>query len=425
MTVTAWFNCSAGAAGDMALAALVDAGVDLAEVERVCRALDLDGWSLRSERVERGGIAANRVVVEAAPVHVHRPWAEVRRLVEEAALAPRVTGRALAVFERLAIAEGRVHGVPPEDVEFHEVGAVDSIVDVVGTCVALELLGVDRVTANAVVLGTGGTVRSAHGELPNPPPAVVALTEGARVIGLDVPRELTTPTGAALLVALVERWGAVPAMAVRATGVGAGTRDPADRPNVLTVVIGEDTAAEPGEGGAERAADPTSGTDAASGAAADADWSADTLQLVESNIDDQTGEVLGHTVGALIESGALDAWVVPVTAKKGRPGHVVSALAATEHVDAVRARLVAETGTLGVRVTPCVRWARPRSSAEVRVDGHAVRVKHAAGWAKAEHDDVVAVAAATGRPAREVAAAALEVWRRSAPGPAAPGPAGS
>ncbi|MDY7106496.1 MAG: nickel pincer cofactor biosynthesis protein LarC [Actinomycetota bacterium] len=431
MTRTAWFNCSAGAAGDMILAALVDAGADLAAVEETCRSLGVAGWSLRTDRVARGAVTGTHVVVDAEPSHTHRPWLDVRRIVLDAGLPERVTARALAVFERLAEAEGRVHGLPPDEVEFHEVGAVDSIVDVVGACVALELLGIDRVAANAVVLGTGGTVRSAHGLLPNPPPAVMILTEGAPVVGIDVARELTTPTGAALLVALVEHWGAVPAMSVRSIGIGAGTRDPADRPNVLTVTIGDDAAGAAPEAGRPAAVShpphaPRTVGSASSHPAGPAGPSepagpsdhvgarVDPLLLVESNIDDQTGEVLGHTVAALLDAGAVDAWIVPVTGKKGRPAHVVSALADGDHVDAVRDRLVAETGTLGVRVTPCERWARRRSRGEVLVEGGAVGIKYADGWAKPEHDDVVAVSEATGRPVREVAAAALEQWRRSA-----------
>ena len=241
MTRLAWFHCFSGIAGDMALGALIDAGADPAEVERHCRRLPVAGWALRTDRVLRAGLAGTRATVEVEPDgQPHRRAADILALIAAAELPERAARRARATFEALAAVEGRLHGLAPSEVRFHEVGAVDSIVDIVGTCVALELLDIDEVRASPVAQGTG-TVRAAHGVLPNPPPAVVALLAGAGAptYGLDIAKELTTPTGAALLAALASGFGPLPAMSVIASGFGAGARDLDGRPNHTQVVVGE------------------------------------------------------------------------------------------------------------------------------------------------------------------------------------------
>lgn len=384
MTTVTWFNCTSGIAGDMALGALLDAGADLAAVERGLRALPVPGWHLEVSRVLRAGLAGTRalVVLDEAD-QPHRRWATIRDLLAGAELPDRARQRALDTFRLLAEVEGRLHGVAPEDVHFHEVGAVDSIVDVVGVCLALEDLDIDQVQASPLAQGTG-TVRAAHGVLPNPPPAVVELLArgGVPAYGVDEPMELTTPTGAALLVALASGFGPMPAMAVRASGFGAGGRDLPHRPNLVNVVVGEVAAAAPGR--------------------------VDPLVVLETTLDDVSGETLGWLVARLLEAGARDAWLAPVTMKKGRPGHVVTVLAEPHAADALRHLLVAETGTLGVRWWPADRWAADRRVEEVEVDGHRIRLKVGPGGrAKPEHDDVAAAARALRRPLREVAAAAL------------------
>ncbi|HEX2273026.1 MAG TPA: LarC family nickel insertion protein, partial [Acidimicrobiales bacterium] len=238
----AWFHCFAGIAGDMALGSLLDAGADLDEVRALVRRLPVGGWELEVEAAMRGGIAATRAVVHAADDGVVRTYAHISGLVDEARLPERVRDRAQAAFAALAEVEGRLHRRPTPQVHFHEVGALDAIVDVVGTCAALEVLGVGEVCASPVATGTG-MVRTAHGVLPNPAPAVVELLRGAPTYGRDVQVELTTPTGAALLAATVTGWGPLPSMTVTATGFGAGTREVDGLPNLTQVVIGESRAA--------------------------------------------------------------------------------------------------------------------------------------------------------------------------------------
>jgi uncharacterized protein (TIGR00299 family) protein len=382
---TAWFHCFSGIAGDMALGALVDAGADIDAIRNQCELLPMSGWSIAAEPVLRGGIAATKVTVRAEETSVVRTAGHIAGLVSEARLPDRVTQRALTAFRLLAEAEGRLHRRPPEQVHFHEVGGIDAIVDVVGTCVALELLGIDHVHASAVATGTG-MVRSAHGLLPNPAPAVVELLGNAPVYGLDLTVELATPTGAALLAATVESWGPMPAMRVECTGFGAGTRELDGRPNVAQVVIGE----------------------AVTGAATHGQ----PVTALEVNVDDATGETLAHTVAALLAAGAHDAWVTPIVMKKGRPGHTVSALCDPVLAEQVAQVLTRETGSLGVRGATIERWPAAREEATVEVDGLPVRVKVSPGRIKVEHDDAARVARLRDRSLREVISLAEEAGRR-------------
>jgi pyridinium-3,5-bisthiocarboxylic acid mononucleotide nickel chelatase len=386
VTTVAWFHCFAGIAGDMALGSLVDAGADLDEVRRIVQRIPVDGWSVAARAVTRNGVGATLVEVHAEERGIVRTYAHIRALLEEARLPARVLDRSLGVFDRLATVEGRIHRRPPAQLHFHEVGGIDAIVDVVGTCAALEVLGVDAVCASAVATGTG-MVRTAHGLLPNPVPAVVELLRGAPTHGIDMPVELTTPTGAALLAGLASGWGPLPPMTIASTGFGAGTRVLDDLPNVCQVVVGTVAAATPAL--------------------------ADGQPVVElaANLDDATGETLAHAVEAVLAAGALDAWVTPVVMKKGRPGHVVTALADQALSGQVARVLVAETGTLGVRARQVERWLADRSVQEVVVEGLAVRVKVSPGRVKAEHDDAARVARLTGMPLREVSRRAEEAWR--------------
>jgi hypothetical protein len=387
----AWFHCFSGIAGDMALGSLVDAGADLAEVERFLERLPVGGWSVEAEPVLRGGIAGTKVHVHASDGTVVRTAAHIQGLVAEARLPERIQERALATFHALAQAEGRLHRRPPDQVHFHEVGGIDAIVDVVGTCAALEILDVERVFASPVTTGIG-MVRSAHGLIPNPAPAVVELLRGAPTNGLDIPVELTTPTGAALLAAMVESWGPMPAMQVAASGFGAGSRELDGRPNLTQVVLGEPATAAPIEG--------------------------QPVILLEANVDDATGEVLAHAVAELLAAGAHDAWITPIVMKKGRPAHTVSALADPALARQVAGVLTAETGTLGVRGQRIERWPASRDIDRVLVDGLAVRVKVSPGRVKAEYDDAAKVARRTGRPLREVFSLADGAWRRDHGDPA-------
>jgi uncharacterized protein (TIGR00299 family) protein len=382
---TAWFHCFAGIAGDMALGSLVDAGADLAEVVAMLERMPVGGWSVEARPVQRGGIAATRLDVRTQETAVVRTHAHIVGLIEEARLPDRVRDRSLATFGALAEVEGRLHRRHPSTVHFHEVGALDAIVDIVGTSAAMEILGVDRVFASAVATGTG-MVRAAHGVLPNPAPAVVELLRGAPTYGREVSVELTTPTGAALLAANVSGYGPLPAMVIEATGFGAGTRELEDLPNVTQVVLGSE------ESGVERSGQP--------------------VVLLEVNVDDATGEVIASALAALLEAGAHDAWVAPIVMKKGRPGHTVSALADPALAEQVARVLMAETGSLGVRGATLDRWPAERHMDSVDVHGLPVRVKVSPGRVKAEHDDAARVARRTGLPVREVIFRAEEAFRR-------------
>ena len=388
----AWFNCFCGVAGDMALGALIDAGADLEEVRHILGGLEVQGWRLVASPTLRGGIAATDVTVKVSESGVVRTASHILGLIEDAELPERVRRRALAVFRSLATVEAKLHGRPVEQVHFHEVGGLDAIVDIVGTCAALEVLDVAEVHVSPIAQGQG-MIRTAHGHLPIPAPATVELLRGAPTFGTDVPIELTTPTGAALMTALASGFGAMPPMTVSSVGYGAGDRELQDRPNVTQVVVGRPEAAL--NAGQE-------------------------VQLLETNVDDVTGEMLAYTVGALLQAGAHDAWITPVVMKKGRPAHVVSALVDPALAATLADVMLAETGSLGIRATTLQRWPRAREQVEVHVDGLPVRLKVAPGRVKVEHDDAAAVAAATGRPLREVIELASGAWQRphAAPEPA-------
>jgi uncharacterized protein (TIGR00299 family) protein len=386
----AWFHCFAGIAGDMALGSLIDAGADADEVVALLERLPFGGWALDIEPVLRGGIAASRAVVTVHDHVVVRTYAHIVGLVEEARLPERVAARALATFAALAEVEAGLHRRTVDQVHFHEVGGHDTIIDVVGTAAALELLGVDEVWASPVATGTG-MIRAAHGMLPNPAPAVVGLLKGAPTWGRDIPVELTTPTGAALLAALASGFGPLPAMAIVAQGFGAGSRELDELPNCTQVVVGTRIAAGSAPGGVESDAGQP-------------------VAVLEVTVDDVTGEQLAHTVAALLDAGAHDAWLAPVMMKKGRPGHVVHVLCDPVRVPELRAVLRSGTGSLGVRMTVAERWPAARSIGSVVVDGQLIRVKVSADRVKAEHDDVAVAARRTGLPLRELAARAEATW---------------
>jgi pyridinium-3,5-bisthiocarboxylic acid mononucleotide nickel chelatase len=397
VTRTAWFHCFAGTAGDMTMAALVDAGADPAMVAHTVGGLDLDGYALTFDGVSRCGIAATHadVVVldhDHDDHHTHRPYHVIRDLLDAADLPTRVRDRAQRTFALLAEVEGAMHRMHPADVEFHEVGAIDAIVDVVGSCAALESLGVERIVCSSITVGEG-TVMSSHGLLPNPPPAVTELLarRNAPSRGIDDRKEIATPTGVALMCALADEFGPMPAMNVTSVGYGAGSADIAGRPNVVQVVIGDSVEAttmpEPGQ----------------------------PVQLIETNVDDATGEVIAHTIAGLIAAGAHDAWATPIVMKKGRPAHTVHALCDPSAAALIGALLLRETGSLGLRSSDLRRWPQHRVEREVRIDGHRVRAKVALGRVKIEYDDAAAAAAALGRPLRDVIAEATALAERDVP----------
>jgi uncharacterized protein (TIGR00299 family) protein len=391
--VLAWVDASAGIAGDMFLGALVEAGASLEAIQSAVDAVIPGAVRLTVGTALRAGLRAARIEVElVAPDQPERPWLEVRDRIGGAGLAARVRDRALAVFAALAEVESRAHGVPVEDVHFHEVGAWDSIADVVGTCAALEALGVAELECSRIAVGSG-TVRSAHGVLPVPVPAVLGLTAGWEVAGLG-DGELATPTGAALLTVLAKGQGPLPPMRVLSSGAGAGSRDVQGRANVVRVVIGQ-------------ASNPVD-----DGPAQDDDLAAVDLVVLECNIDDLDPRVWPSVLDDLLAGGAADAWLSPILMKKGRPAHLLSVLCGPEEVAALRDRVFAVTSTIGVRERAVRRWQLPRLGTSVELDGHAIAVKvsHRRGrivQATPEYRDVLAAATALGRPVRDVLDAAV------------------
>lgn len=385
---TAWFQCHAGASGDMFLGALVDAGAPLSEIQAAVDAVGTEPILLSEEQVTRHGLAATRVQVKVARTTVVRTWGNVRRLLEQAELPEPVRTRALDVFARLARAEAAAHRVSPEQVHFHEVGALDALADVVGTCAALHALGVTDATGSPVAVGTG-MVRSEHGLLPVPVPAVVEILReaGAPTYSGDAPYEMCTPTGAAVLAATVRSWGAMPALRITGSGSGAGSRDLDEVPNVLRVVLGDPVSAGGGDAGAG------------------------TALLLETNVDDLDPRLWPPVLARLLEVGAADAWLTPITMKKGRPAHTLSVLVSQDCADEVRRVVFTETSTIGLRETTVGKRALDRATRTVLVDGVEIRVKLAlldgvVVNAQPEYDDIAAAAARLGKPLKAVLAAA-------------------
>jgi uncharacterized protein (TIGR00299 family) protein len=379
--VIGWLDLSAGASGDMLLGALVDAGVPLDVPAAAVAALPVEPIRLGTESVTRHGLGATRVHVHAPPSSEHRTWAEVRSLLSGADLAPAVKDGALAVFERLAVAEGRVHRMSPEDVHFHEVGALDALADVVGVVAGFEHLGLTELTASPVALGSG-SARSAHGVVPIPGPAVLELLAGIPVHAGAVPAEMCTPTGAALVAARVGTWTPLPAMRVQRVGMGAGGRDPVELPNVVRLVLGE-----PDE---PRPASPV---------------------VLEANVDDLDPRLWPGVLDTLFAAGASDAWLTPILMKKGRPAHTLSVLCRPDLVDQVQAAVFATTSTIGMRVVPVGKVALERLQTSVEVLGAAVGVKVAVSGGRVinvgvEYEDVAALARDLGLPVKEALRAA-------------------
>ena len=382
-----WVDATAGASGDMLLGALVGAGVPLDVMMDAVDAVAPEPVALRVQQVRRGGLAATRVHVDVTDSSVHRTWHHVRELLAHGALDPSVRDLALAVFERLAVAEGAVHGSAPDEVHFHEVGALDAIADVVGVCAGFVRLGAASVTVSPVAVGSGA-VHTAHGSLPVPPPAVAELLRGVPTHAGPVAMELCTPTGAALLTTLATAYGPQPAMTVESIGVGAGERDPDGHANVLRIFTG----------------DPT-------GSATDYG-----PLLLECNVDDLDPRVWPAVLAALLEAGASDAWLTPILMKKGRPAHTLSALVDGSRAAGVRAEIFRQTTTIGLREQPLRKHTLAREMVEVEVDGQPVAVKLARHEgvvvnAQPEYDDVARAAAALGRPVNDVLAEASALGR--------------
>ncbi len=392
MTTVAYLDCVGGLAGDMLLGALLDAGAPVATLDEVIAALDLhDRVRVVTERVQRGAIGATQVRVIEADPGAGRSASELIAMVSAAPLPTVVRERSLDALSRIANVEASIHDGDPGDVHLHELGGLDTLLDVCGAFALLHALGIDRLVCSPLPYARG-TVGTLHGTLPTPGPATLELLRGAPLLGTDAGDELVTPTGAAIVAVAADGWGELPALTLDAVGYGAGTRELPDRPNVLRVVIGH-------------AAEPAATTTQ--------------VVLLEANLDDLVPELIPDAVQRCSEAGALDVWTTPVQMKKGRPGVVVSALARPGDERAVAAALLEHTSTLGVRVSTLHRYELERRTEEVEVDGRPIRIKVGVLDGRVvnvapEHDDCAAVAAATGRSVKQIWAEALGEAMREA-----------
>jgi pyridinium-3,5-bisthiocarboxylic acid mononucleotide nickel chelatase len=345
----AYFDCFSGISGDMALGALVDAGCSLDILRAKLQGLQVPGWEISCEKVWKNGMAATHVNVKTQDTHTHRSLTTIVGILENSTLDQRVKDRAIAIFRKLGEAEAAVHDVPLDKIHFHEVGAVDAIVDIVGSCIGFEELGFEKFACSALNIG-GGTAKMAHGVLPVPAPATARLLMGKPTYSNGVQKELVTPTGAAIVATLCDTFGPQPAMSVSAIGYGAGTTDLETQPNVLRIMVGEV---------AEKNTDTHSGT----------------IRVLEANLDDMNPQIFGYLLEKALAAGALDVFATPVQMKKSRPGTLVTILCKPEDENKFQQMLFAETTTLGVRSHLVERHALPREFVKVATRFGEVRVK--------------------------------------------------
>jgi uncharacterized protein (TIGR00299 family) protein len=394
----AHFDCFSGASGDMVLGALIDAGAPVEAIRAALDSLKLP-IKLELERVIRCGFAATKATIEAADQEDYRFLPDVEAILAKGALSRKQHDLALAIFRRIAAAEAAVHGMPIERVHFHEVGALDSIADIVGSAVGLDLLGVERFTSSPVPTGTG-TVKAAHGVMPVPTPGTLELLKGVPLAPSKVEFELTTPTGAAILTTVVKEFVATPSMTVERVGHGAGTKDFLDRPNILRLMVGLANPDRKGGGGPHPVADVPGSPEQ------------DTVVVLETNLDDVAPEVIGYCTERLFAAGALDVFVVQGQMKKGRPGFMVSVICEPSRVADLEAVLFSETATFGVRRHTAERSKLSREAITVETPWGPVKAKRGRrgegdGFEviTPEYEDCARIAREHGVPLREVYAA--------------------
>ena len=399
-----YFDCFSGASGDMIVGALIDAGVPLDEIRGALGSLSIDEDAVWAERVQRAGIGATKFYVRgeegndaphhhahaggvATEAHAHRTLPEICALIDGSRLSATGKDRAKALFARLAEVEGTIHGTPVDKVHLHEVGSLDSVVDIVSTVHALELVGADRIVASPLNVGSG-TIRSAHGLYPVPAPATVRLLEGVPVYSGTQRAEMVTPTGALLVSAYATEFGGIPAMKIAAIGYGAGARNFEDTPNVLRVLIGE----------------------------ADATAPSHTVVVIEAEIDDMNPQLFGVVMDKLLAAGALDVFYTPIQMKKNRPGTLLSVIATPGVREKMTSIMFRETTTIGVRYREMTRECLDRETQIVTTPFGQVRFKVARRNgeilnASPEFDDCVRLAAETGRPVKDIQAAAIKAFK--------------
>ncbi|MDA3970448.1 MAG: nickel pincer cofactor biosynthesis protein LarC [Desulfobulbaceae bacterium] len=331
---TAYLDCFSGISGDMLLGALLDAGLDEQQLLNQLQLLQLPEYTWQSNRVDKGSISATKVTITTESSHHHRTHADIRTLIHASALTPAIQDRALAIFQTLAEAEAAIHGVPPADIHFHEVGGVDSIVDIVGTAIGIELLQIDKIIVSPLPMGKGW-VNCQHGRLPLPAPAVLKLCQGLEVYGVDETRELVTPTGAAIVKTLSIS-GVMPPMTITNTGYGAGSHE-LDYPNILRLVLGE-----------ERFSGETQ-----------------EIEVIQCNLDDWSPEPFPHLCEILLNKGALDVSLIPIHMKKGRPGFRLYVLAPLSAAQEIKETILCETTAIGLRFRREQRLTLPRESVTI------------------------------------------------------------
>jgi uncharacterized protein (TIGR00299 family) protein len=395
----AYFDCFSGISGDMTLGALVDAGCDLAEIESHLRKLTVPGWKISEEKVSRRGFQATQVKVETSDTQKHRGLSEILRLIEEAKLPARIADRASRIFQRLGKAEALVHGSALEKVHFHEVGAVDAIVDIVGAAAGFEQLGIEDFFCSPLNVGSG-RVDTAHGNLPVPAPATAELLRGAPTYSNGIQRELVTPTGAAILATVVTRYGAQPMMNVSTIGLGAGSAQLTEQPNVLRLFIGEAVGRE-------------------EGVAAEAVASLDEeIVTLEANLDDMNPQVYGYFVERALEAGALDVFTIPVHMKKNRPGQLLTVLCKPADREKLSELVFHETTTLGIRQSNVRRRTLDREIVSVETIYGPINLKIARLngrilTATPEYEDCRTVAAELGIPLKQVLAETMYQFQKA------------
>jgi pyridinium-3,5-bisthiocarboxylic acid mononucleotide nickel chelatase len=385
----AYFDCFSGISGDMTLGALLDAGLSIDHLRAQLSHLDVPGWHLDAEKVWKNGMSATYTKVRTEDTQTHRSLSAILAILERSKLSAPVSARAAVIFRKLGEAEASVHDTPLEKIHFHEVGAVDAIVDIVGACIGFEALGIGKFACSALNVG-GGTAKMAHGVLPVPAPATARLLIGKPTYSNGLQKELVTPTGAAIVDALCDSFGPQPPMAVSAIGYGAGTADLDGQPNVLRLMIGE-------------------------ALQKDVSMSDETIRVLEANLDDMNPQIYGYFLEKALAAGAFDVFATPVQMKKNRPGFLITVLCAPEDEAKFQKMLFAETTTLGVRSAVAQRRVLPREWVTVVTQFGPVRVKvaYADGHilqAAPEFDDCRKLAAEKNVPLQQVLDEAMRQW---------------
>jgi uncharacterized protein (TIGR00299 family) protein len=386
----AYFDCFSGISGDMTLGALVDAGCSADLLRAGLKSLQVPGWTLTTEKVWKNGMAATFVRVQTEDQQKHRSLSNILEILNNSNLAPPVRERASRIFQKLGEAEAHVHDAPLEKVHFHEVGAVDAIVDIVGSCIGFHALGIERFACSPLNVG-GGTAKMAHGVLPVPAPATARLLQGAPTFSNGVQRELVTPTGAAIVTTLCDSFGPQPPMTVSAIGYGAGTADLEGQPNVVRIMIGE-------------SADKVS-------SAADEE-----ISIIEANLDDMNPQIYGYVLEKALSAGALDVYTTALQMKKSRPGTLLTILCRPEDTDTLMSLIFAETTTFGVRTHRAQRRALPREWVNVATSYGPVRIKLSRSnghilHVTPEYDDCRKLAVENQVPLQQVISEALRTYQ--------------